>query len=92
MFTSSLLARSGQLWKFVFAVLALLVGSFAPLYPETGLSWTAGTVIAIGGYGFAIWSIHCAKCGSRWLWEATKGEDGYEFIYKSAKECSGCSK
>ena len=90
MFSSSLLALSGQLWKLVLAVFALLFGSFAPLLPQLGIGWTAGTVIAIGGYGFAIYSIQCGRCGCRWLWEATKGTGGYGFVYKEGETCSGC--
>jgi hypothetical protein len=89
MFTTSLMGQSGQLWKFIVAVVALLVGSFAPLFPELGIGWTAGTILAIGGYCFGLYSIHCGACGQRWLWEATKGDIAYSVLFKDST-CPGC--
>jgi len=89
MLKSSLLGRSGQLWKFLVAVLALMLGSFAPLFPSLGISWTAGTVIAVVGYAFGLVAIRCTHCGSRWLWEATKGEIGYSPLFKQSP-CPDC--
>ena len=89
MSNSSLLSQSGQLWKFIVAVLALLIGSFAPLWPELGIGWTAGSIIAIAGYGFGLYAIHCGQCGQRWLWEATKGDIAYSTLFKDSA-CPGC--
>jgi protein-S-isoprenylcysteine O-methyltransferase Ste14 len=89
MLKASLLGRTGQLWKLIVAVGALLIGSFAPLYPALAISWTVGTVIAIAGYVFGIIVIRCASCGNRWLWGATKGDFGYSVLFNQAK-CPGC--
>ncbi len=89
MLKSSLLGLSGQLWKLVVAILALIIGSFAPVFPALGISWTAGTVIAVVGYAFGLISIQCAHCGSRWLWEATKGSIGYSPLFKQSS-CPKC--
>ena len=86
---NSLLSSSGQLWKLAVAVLALLFGSFAPLYPALGISWTVGTVITIIGYAFGLFFIRCASCTNPWLWEATKGSAEYGLLFKSAP-CPNC--
>ena len=79
----SLLAKSGQLWKLAGAILALVFGSFAPLYPALGISWTVGTLIAIIGYMFGLIFIRCVSCTNPWLWEATKGNTEYSLLFKS---------
>jgi hypothetical protein len=89
MLKNSLLSRSGQLWKFVLAVVALLVGSFAPLYPALGISWTVGTIIAVVGYVFGLAMIQCTSCNARWLWEATKGSASYAPLFKKSP-CPDC--
>ncbi len=90
MFTHSALGCSGQLWKLVISVLALMVGSFAPLYPALGMSWTAGTVIAIAGYVFGLVAIRCANCKSMWFWEAAKDASLYGPLFKGV-ECPSCN-
>ena len=89
MLEKSVVRRSGQLWKLVLAVICLMVGSFAPVYPETGISWTAGTIIAIGGYLFGLVAIRCGQCNSRWFWEAAKDAGLYGPLFKSS-ECPDC--
>jgi len=89
MLKQSVITQSGQLWKLAVAVLALLVGSFAPLYPETGISWTAGTVIAIAGYVFGMLAIRCKECGKMWFWEAAKDAGFYGPIFKRS-QCPNC--
>jgi hypothetical protein len=89
MLKKSVITRSGQLWKLVIAILALLVGSFAPLYPVTSISWTAGMVIAIIGYLFGVLAIRCKDCGKMWFWEAAKDSRLYgPLIQQSA--CPNC--
>lgn len=89
MLETSLLGLSGQLWKLFVAILALIVGSVAPLFPALGVSWTAATVITVVGYAFGLISIQCKYCGSRWLWEATKGSIGYAPLFKQSS-CPKC--
>jgi len=89
MLNNSVLRRSGQLWKLVIAVLALLVGSFAPLYEASGISWTVGSIIAIAGYAFGIVSIRCTSCGVRWFWEAATDAGIYGPLFKKP-DCPKC--
>jgi len=89
MFKQSVITRSGQLWKLTVAVLALLVGSFAPLYPVAGISWTVGTVIAIVGYLFGMLAIHCKGCRKLWFWEAAKDVGLYGPLFKQSV-CPNC--
>jgi protein-S-isoprenylcysteine O-methyltransferase Ste14 len=89
MLKQSVITRSGQLWKLTVAVLALLVGSFAPLYSVTGISWTVGMVIAIVGYLFGMLAIHCNGCGKLWFWEAAKNAGLYGPLFKQSV-CPNC--
>ena len=86
---NSVISLSGQTWKLVLAVLALLIGSFAPLYPAIGIDWTSGTIIAIAGYAFGLVTIRCDECKNLWLWEATKGTAPYGPLFKRGK-CPKC--
>ena len=87
--TNSVIGLSGQLWKLVLAVGALLFGSFVPLYEASGISWTAGTVIAIAGYVFGLLTIRCSQCRSLWFWEAAKDAGLYGPLFKGQK-CPAC--
>lgn len=87
----SVVLRTGQLWKLGLAVVALLIGSFAPLWPETGLNWTSGTVLAIGGYVFGCLAIRCPACGSRWVWQAALDAGLYGRLAKSPA-CPSCGR
>ena len=89
MLKQSVITQSGQFWKLAVAVLALLIGSFAPLYPATGISWTSGTVIAVVGYLFGMLAIRCKDCGKMWFWEAAKDPGFYAPIFKRS-ECPNC--
>lgn len=89
MFRLSLINQSGQLWKFWLALLALLIGSFAPLAPAAGIGWTAGSIIALAGYGFGLFAIRCDHCKSMWFWEAAKDAALYAPIFKG-QACPGC--
>jgi hypothetical protein len=71
MAAASVVRATGQLWKLALAIAALVVGSFAPLWPEaTGLDWTSGTILAVAGYAFGCLAITCPQCGNRWFWAA----------------------
>lgn len=89
MFSDSVLARTGQLWKLAIAVLALVIGSVAPAFPATGMSWTVGTVLAIAGYAFGVWAIRCPSCGQRWFWIALLDGSLYKPLFTRA-ECPSC--
>ena len=89
MLEQSVVTRSGQSWKLVTAIVALLIGSFAPLFAASGISWTVGTVIAIVGYAFGIVAIRCASCGNRWFWEAAMDAGLYAKIFRSSS-CLSC--
>lgn len=90
-FSNSVIQQTGQFWKLAIAVLALLVGSFAPIWPETGISWTAGTILAIGGYIFGCLSIACPDCKKKWFWEALMRAEWYKPLF-TEPTCPACSK
>jgi hypothetical protein len=89
MLGKSVIRGSGQLWKFVLAAGALLVGSFAPLLPASGIDWTAGSAIAIVGYVYGIIAIRCSRCKSMWLWEAAKDTRLYQRLFGDSS-CPAC--
>jgi len=89
MFKNSVISRSSQMWKLVLAVFALLVGSFAPLFPAIGIDWTAGTIIAVAGYLYGMIAIRCSSCSSMWFWEAAKDAGLYGPLFKR-RECPNC--
>jgi hypothetical protein len=86
MLKQSVVSQSGQFWKLAVAVIALLVGSIAPLFPDLGISWNWGTVIAIAGYAFGMLAIRCKECSKMWFWESAKDARLYGPIFKQ----SGC--
>lgn len=86
---SSVVARTGQMWKVVLGGAALLTGSFAPLLSTSGLSWTSGTVLAIVGYAFVCLAVRCPRCGSRWFWQAALDASVYGRVFRRAV-CPAC--
>jgi hypothetical protein len=80
----SALRASGQMWKFLLANSAMLIGSFAPFWPETGLTWTTGTVLAVAGYAFGCLYIRCPSCCKRWFWEAAMQPELYGPLFKKS--------
>lgn len=89
MLDKSIIKRTGQSWKLLIAILALLIGSFAPAFPATGLSWTAGTVLAIAGYAFGVALIRCPGCGARWFWDALMRAELYKAVFTETT-CPEC--
>ena len=89
MFAESVIGQSNQMWKLVIAVVALLVGSFAPLFIEDIISWTSGTVLAIGGYVFGMLTIRCSSCKKMWFWEAALDPSVYKRLFKES-QCPCC--
>ena len=87
---NSVIANSGQTWKLVLAVLALLVGSIVPAFPASGLSWTGGSVLACVGYAFGILMIRCKHCGVRWFWDALMRPEVYKAVL-TGPDCPSCS-
>ena len=65
MFNSSVIRNTGQWWKLVIGVVALMLGSIAPIFESSGMSWTVGTIVAVIGYGFSLAFIRCPGCGQR---------------------------
>lgn len=88
---SSVLRLTGQNWKLVLGVAALVAGSVAPLWPATGLTWTTGTVLAIAGYAFTCLAVRCPACGSRWFWQAALDAGLYAPIFKGSA-CPSCKR
>lgn len=73
----SVIYRTGQSWKLILGVGALLAGSILPIWPATGLDWVSGTVLAVAGYVFACVAIRCPACGNRWFWTAAMQPEVY---------------
>jgi hypothetical protein len=88
---SSVLRLTGQYWKLVPGVAALLVGSLAPLWQESGLDWTSGTVLAIAGYAFTCIAVRCPACGSRWFWQAALDAGLYAPLFRGTA-CPSCKR
>ncbi|MBW7930422.1 MAG: hypothetical protein H3C57_03840 [Gammaproteobacteria bacterium] len=89
MATPSLLGLTGQYWKLVAGMLLLLVGSIAPLFEATGMSWTVGTIVACVGYAFTLLAVRCPNCGSRWFWQAALDAGVYRPLFKEST-CPSC--
>ena len=86
---NSVVARTGQLWKLGLSVLLLLVGSFAPLFAGSGVSWTGGTILVLVGYAFGCLAIRCPACGNRWFWSAALDATHYKPLL-SRSVCPVC--
>jgi hypothetical protein len=89
MFNNSVISKTGQMWKIMVGSGALIIGSVAPAFEQTGMSWTVGTIIAVVGYGFAVVSISCPSCSQRWFYKALLDAGMYGPLFgKSA--CPDC--
>jgi hypothetical protein len=89
MLEQSVIHKSGQCWKLDVAVVVMLTGSIAPLFPDGGISWLEGTVLAVLGYLFALISIRWARCGNRWFWPAIMNASLYTKIFRGSS-CLRC--
>jgi hypothetical protein len=87
---SSVVALTGQYWKVAVGTAALVLGSIAPLFAATGLSWTAGTLVAAAGYGFTCMAVRCPACGSRWFWRAAFDAGLYKPLFRG-QSCPQCN-
>ncbi len=88
---NSVIVHTGQTWKLVIAVLALLAGSILPAFPSLSMSWTVGTVLAFGGYGFGLLLIRCPDCGAHWFWDAIMRAELYQALF-GRPICPSCSR
>ena len=86
-----MIGLTGQYWKVGVGVLALLIGSFAPLVEASGLSWTWGTIVAIAGYSFVCLTVRCPSCGGRWFWQAALDASLYAPLFKGSA-CPQCKR
>lgn len=89
MASSSVIGLTGQFWKLAIGVAALLVGSVAPLFEASGMSWTVGTIVACVGYAFPCYAVRCPGCGSRWFWQAALDATWYPPLFKGSS-CPAC--
>ena len=89
MFETSVIGKTGQWWKLVIGVLALVIGSIAPFFEASGMSWTVGTIIAVIGYGFTLAFVRCPNCDLRWFWKALIYSEMYGSLFKTAV-CPSC--
>lgn len=88
---TSVISLTGQYWKVGVGTLAMLVGSFAPLFEASGLSWTWGTVVAVVGYAFTCLAVRCPACGGRWFWQAALDASLYVPLFRSSA-CPQCKR
>jgi hypothetical protein len=86
---ASVIRLTGQAWKVALGAAALVGGSFAPLVAATGMSWTAGTVLAVAGYAFTCLAVRCPACGSRWFWQAALDASLYSRLFRG-QSCPRC--
>jgi len=70
-------------------ILALVIGSVAPAFEQTGMSWTVGTIIAVVGYGFAVAYISCPSCSQRWFYKALLDAGMYGPLFRESI-CPDC--
>ncbi len=89
MLMNSVIRLTGQAWKLYLALVALMAGSVVPAFPAAGLSWTAGTVLALLGYAFAVTAIACPRCRKRWFWVAATRAERYKPLL-TAPSCPEC--
>ena len=86
---ASVVGLTNQYWKLGVGVAALLVGSIAPFFDESGIGWTSGTVIACVGYVYSVAFVRCPRCGSRWFWQAALDAAWYPPLFKGSA-CPAC--
>lgn len=77
------------MWKLILGVVTLIVGSTAPAFEQTSMSWTAGTIIAVIGYGFSVAFISCPSCGQRWFYKALLDAGLYGPLFRDPS-CPAC--
>ena len=80
---------TGQWWLLVLAMIAMIIGSFAPIWEETGITVMIGTVLAIVGYALALAFIRCPNCANRWFWTALMRAELYGPLFKTSA-CPVC--
>jgi hypothetical protein len=85
------LSLTGQYWKIAVGVVAMLVGSLAPLSAATGMSWTVGTIVAVVGYAYTCYAVACPGCGARWMWQAALDAGVYAPLFKGSS-CPTCKR
>lgn len=90
MLKNSIVGTTGQTWKLLVALVALVVGSILPAFPAVGMSWTVGTILAIGGYAFGVALIRCPACKARWFWDALMRPELYKQVLRQS-ECPECT-
>ena len=89
MFQNSVIRKTSQLWKLYAGIAAVVFGSVAPAFEQSGLSWTAGTVIAVVGYVFVLAFVICPACGQRWFYRAILYAEIYGPLF-TRPECPKC--
>lgn len=89
MFSNSVISKTQQMWKLWVGIVAMVFGSIAPVFEQISVSWTAGTVIAVVGYGFTVAFVSCPACGQRWLFKALIDAGIYGPLFRKAN-CPTC--
>jgi hypothetical protein len=80
MLESSVIKRTGQLWKIGATICVVLVGGALLFYgiatdasKGDGGSWiVVGIVLTAAGLLYACITVRCPRCGARWVWMAVR--------------------
>ena len=91
MFQNSVISKTGQMWKLYAGIAAMVIGSIVPAFEQSGMSWTAGTILAVGGYAFVLAFISCPACSQHWFYRALLYVEMYGPLFREA-ECPSCEK
>lgn len=79
------------MWKLYVGILAMIIGSVAPAFAQSGMSWTTGTVIAVAGYMFTLAFVSCPACHQRWFFRAMLYAEMYGPLFRQPA-CPTCKK
>lgn len=102
MFDSSIVKKTGQIWKLgVFAACVLAGGACLllarPVFQGNGNEqylafFAAAPVLILGGMAFAAISIRCPQCGVRWFWSAISKSEHNTWLAQALghPHCPGC--
>src|SRR5215831_12577190 len=107
MFERTIIKRSGQWWKALASIFAVLGGASVmflglallqrtpsrPLYSFSALLSLGGLFIGILGFAFACVSIRCGSCGARWVWLAITQHSPAEWLawLLTQSHCPACA-
>jgi len=99
---NNIIAKTGQSWKLIFLLVAMLLAGIAMAYALLSISVLSNTLfymymlsgVWIGALGFiyVCFCIQCPTCGDKWFWNAVSGKESGEWglWLKSLNACPKC--